>query len=91
MTTQSLTDVGFTFQCCMASKLDELIKKEYISNICIKELDRLKEMNMYFKALKSEIYRRKNEEEINQIKDSKVVKLINILKIYCNECCINII
>ena len=86
MNVQQIIDVSFNFQCCLSDKLNELIEKSKTQQSCSKEFTKLQEYMLYFKVLKNELFRIKNEDTL--VKETELNKIVNSLKVYCKECCL---
>lgn len=86
MNIQKIIDISFNFQCCLSDKLNELIEKSKTQQCVDKEFNKLQEYILYFKVLKNELFRIKNNE--TPVKEKELNKLVNNLSIYCQECCL---
>lgn len=83
---QEYTDILFEFQCCMATKAQELNSLDEIGNNCYSEnFLELTELTLIFETLLCQ-----NIEDPECLTKEEIITMLEYLKTKCNNCCIDI-
>jgi len=83
---QEYIDILFEFQCCIATKAQELNDLDEIGNDCYSDkFLELAEISLVFETLLCQ-----NIEELECLDKDDIVTLLNFLKTKCKNCCTDI-